>query len=228
MHFPKWLGLGLLSALGAVIGAVAVVGVQAASREGEHKAPSRAAEPARRADRSDYKLSARLARLEGRVSALGTDAPPPSGAEAAAADSARAGGDAEQRLTEPPVASPAVREEFWAAQRATWAAHDAEVADPEWAPRTSSAVSDDLAELAHEVSFAFSSVDCRTTTCLTKITWSSTDAATAQYTRLLHHPYRANCQRSFVLDEDEAGAPQASGTLFFDCETWRAEGQAEL
>ena len=61
--------------------------------------------------------------------------------------------------------------------------HDAEPADPRWAPSTTSLLETDLRSLATAGTFKLVAVDCRTQLCIAELDWPSPDRAGAEYAR---------------------------------------------
>jgi hypothetical protein len=206
-------GLGLVVA-GVVVGALASVTLAGRRPPGPKPERGEAAQAAavRQADLD--RVEARLRLLESRphqvVPAGG--APVPSAAP-----------KVEEGADEPtPEAGQA---EFWDKVRRSVDAHIAEPADPAWAARTSASLSSDLTPLAEKGHFRVASLDCRTTTCLAKLDWPAGADVRHEYGKLLHEPYRANCTRSFVLEQKPSASGEQEGLLLFDCESWRADGE---
>jgi hypothetical protein len=115
--------------------------------------------------------------------------------------------------------------EFWEKVRQSVREHNAEPLDAQWAAKTNSLLNVDLSRLASSNHFSVVSVDCRNTTCLSKVRWQSTGEALNEYGKLLHEPYQANCERNIVLDEDPAPDGRQEATMLFECESWRADGE---
>jgi hypothetical protein len=102
--------------------------------------------------------------------------------------------------------------------------HDAEPADPHWAPSTASFIETDLRSLATAGTFKLVAVDCRTQLCVAELEWPSPDKAGAEYARLVQHIYPANCPRTLVLPEAANPGQPVKAKLLFECASWRAGG----
>ena len=101
----------------------------------------------------------------------------------------------------------------------------AEPVDSAWSRKTSALINSDLASLSADRQFNVVSMECRTTNCLARLTWKTTDEATRDYRELMHHRYAANCTRSILLDDEPDSFGEQKGMLFFECESWRAGGE---
>jgi hypothetical protein len=115
-------------------------------------------------------------------------------------------------------------------KRATYARHDAlvrahreEPVDPAWAGKTSAMLKSDLAEVAQSSSFEVVETECKTTSCVATMKWATYGKAQAEWRKLLHHGYQANCSREITLPEPSDQSAPYQATLVLDCETWRAE-----
>jgi hypothetical protein len=102
--------------------------------------------------------------------------------------------------------------------------HDAEPADPRWAPRTTSFIETDLRSLAIAGTFTLVAVDCRTQLCVAELEWPSPDKAGVEYATLVQHIYPANCARTLVLPEAASPGQPVKAKLLFECASWRAGG----
>ena len=105
------------------------------------------------------------------------------------------------------------------------AMHNAEAVDRAWAQRTSVILESDIAQASKGLNMKVGKLDCRTTTCMARVEWTSRGNASNEYTALLHHSYRANCGRSVLIDDEPGANGKATGTLLMNCEQWRSEGE---
>jgi hypothetical protein len=103
----------------------------------------------------------------------------------------------------------------------------AEPAEPAWAAKTSTLLRTDIHDIATQSRFRLLNVDCRTTLCLARVEWESRGAASDEYRRLVHHPYRANCGKSVLVDENVNPNGSVGGSVLFECEEWRGSGEQE-
>lgn len=81
----------------------------------------------------------------------------------------------------------------------------------------------DLGEIAQTSSFELVQTECRTTSCLATMQWPTYGKAQAEWRKLLHHGYQANCSREITLPEPSDETAPYQATLVLDCEGWRAE-----
>jgi hypothetical protein len=88
-------------------------------------------------------------------------------------------------------------------------AHNDETVDEPWATTAATILREDLTTAAAGAGFTIVALDCRTRSCVSTVRWPSSEQASHQWRRLLHHPMRANCTRSVLL----ADAPEPGGTI---------------
>jgi hypothetical protein len=121
---------------------------------------------------------------------------------------------------EEPPDPDAARAEIIASHAAAIDAHWQERSDASWAPRATDATHRDLEGIAvqAEVPFEIMDVDCRSTTCLAELEWSSYGAAVGGYPDLLHHAYALDCARRIVLPEPATSHDDRyRASLVIDC-----------
>jgi hypothetical protein len=200
---PLW--VAILAGIFAGISTSLLVSAMLVRRDRARSAPAESDPPAQTvppADRSaSWLRDARLAQLERRLSEIERQPAP-----------AVAGG---------PPAAPADGTRRYEQEIRN---HDAEPADPRWAPGTNSLIETDLRSLAASGTFKVVGVDCRTQLCVADVQWPSPDKAGAEYVSLVHHLYPANCPRTMVLPPAAEPGQPVTAKLLFECAEWRAAG----
>jgi len=69
------------------------------------------------------------------------------------------------------------------------------------------------------------SVECHTTNCLARLEWADGATAGREHAALAHYPYKANCGRTVLLDKERQVDGKQGAMLFFNCESWRVDGE---
>ncbi len=95
--------------------------------------------------------------------------------------------------------------------------HSREPLDATWSHEARGSFSVDLAALTRGQSFTARSIDCRSTTCVITVEWSSYAEATGSYPLLLQHAYGMDCMRSILLPEPADPTARYQASLFLDC-----------
>ncbi|PTL75742.1 hypothetical protein DAT35_52760 [Vitiosangium sp. GDMCC 1.1324] len=139
--------------------------------------------------------------------------------------SARAAPREQTRPSRPPPPPPPSPEEakqrILQRQRAQLEAHQREPLDFVWAKEAHSSFAADLSSLSREAAFRVRNIDCRTTTCVVNLEWTSYEEASTSYPRLLQHAYGLDCTRSIVLPEPEDPHVSYQANLLLDCKNLR-------
>ncbi len=152
-------------------------------------------------------LEARLAELEGATPAEEEDSPvhPTSAVE---------------QETPPSIdgeIAEAQRQEAIAEWEAQLDSHSTEPRDPSWAVDIERSFAEQLEQL-DEGALDVESVECRTTTCLAAIQFSSFRDATEYFAELLHHDYAGGCGTSITMPEPERSDEPYTARLLLRCE----------
>jgi hypothetical protein len=165
-------------------------------------------------------LQRRIAQLEARPSVL-----PPAATAAADAVNLPASDEAS---ADPLWSTPDERRErFWQGVEDSLAEHEAEPLDGPWATSTAGLFRQDLQKLEESQSFRLDSLDCRSRTCVARLSWRSVEQASAGWREVLHQTYSANCAKSVVLSDDVDPSGEQRALVYFDCTDWRdGRGQA--
>jgi hypothetical protein len=103
-------------------------------------------------------------------------------------------------------------------------AHHDEPRDAKWASSTEGMLAADLAGVRDKGKFAVVGVDCRMTSCVTVLEWSSYDEALHGYGATLREPFHVNCGQEILLPPPPNPAAPYQASMVFDCEGWRAAG----
>jgi hypothetical protein len=165
--------------------------------------------------RNSLELGARLDRMASRLGALESQR------AAVEQSAATAREPAAERETERSLDAEERRRQFWEDQRRELAEHESEGIEASWAKPTAEVLAADIAQIPRLSQGRLLSMDCRTTTCLAKISWPSRAVASAEYQELLHNAYRANCARSIVVDDEPSADGTTHANLIFNCEEAR-------
>lgn len=201
------MGKHLLVAIsGALLGVAIMLAVQSHGDAGSAIAPP--ALPASRAphppgDARDRVLAARLDRLEARFAETAATA-------AAAPDPASPGSAA-------PVDRQAGLDDARRAFARRLVDHAAAPRDAAWAAATERAITAAIAKLARDgqPGFALAAVDCRSSTCVARLQWPSSDAARVDARAIVENA-DVPCARQIVLPE-AAGGGSYEASLLFGC-----------
>lgn len=108
------------------------------------------------------------------------------------------------------------------------AQHRADAVDRPWAATTLQLFSKDLATAAAPSGASVLAFDCRTSSCDGRVEWNSRQQAIKSYAELIHTSFRANCEKTILLDDEPAANGKWQASLYFDCAGWRAEGSVPL
>ena len=149
----------------------------------------------------------RLAALEEAVRTMQAraqaQAPAPDGARPAASVEAEA----------PPRAS---RPDEGAVHADLLARHNSEPVDPTWAPATTLTIQTQLAA-SPGTSYQLEGVDCRSTTCVANLRWSSRTAADQELDEVVGSTSAGPCTRRLTLPNEAGERDAYRASLFFDC-----------
>ncbi len=101
----------------------------------------------------------------------------------------------------------------------------AEPDDPRWSRGAAAALRKNFEDLGIRSKFKVASLECRTTSCLAKLSWPSYDGAAKAWRSVLHAQTAINCARSVFVPppEGDQGDREYEGTVYFDCTEARAE-----
>jgi hypothetical protein len=206
MNMRRLLGAALTMICGSAAGAAIVVCLQGGLLAGKAAA-------AREAIRSEPAAAApvqpQIVYVTTPAAASAGETPPP-----APPPSSTAAGPSDDR-----EAQRAANAAYWAKRLDS---HQQEARDDRWAKSTQRALQGDLDSLGRDVGFKVRDVDCRTTTCLAKLTWPSQGDAIRQRRRLAQAGYSKACNREvFSPPPAEGTGGQYEGNVLFDCESDR-------
>jgi len=103
-------------------------------------------------------------------------------------------------------------------------AHRNEPRDAKWARATERKLEADLVKVSDKAKFKVVGVDCRMTTCIGILEWSSYEDALRGYGATFREPFEVNCGQEIVLPPPPDPKAPYQGNMVFDCEGWRAAG----
>lgn len=109
------------------------------------------------------------------------------------------------------------RAEHLADHEAAIAKHWASPVDPSWSGKSASSFQKDLGDVASKGKFDVVRVDCRSSSCLGTLEWSSYDDAKRNFENVLVHSYDVNCAREIFLPEPANAQARYQATAVFDC-----------
>jgi hypothetical protein len=97
--------------------------------------------------------------------------------------------------------------------------HSREQLSSAWAPKTTELLARDVQELQDATGLKANQVDCRSSSCLIHVRFSSYAAARASFATLLHHRYQVNCTRRVALPPPgDPSQPYESVVVLEGCE----------
>jgi hypothetical protein len=103
-------------------------------------------------------------------------------------------------------------------------AHRNEPRDAKWARATERMLEADLVKVSDKAKFKVVGVDCRMTTCVSILQWSSYDEALRGYGATFREPFEVNCGQEVLLPAPADPRAPYQASMVFDCEGWRAAG----
>jgi hypothetical protein len=98
------------------------------------------------------------------------------------------------------------------------ARHARDAVDPAWSPKTTRSFKDDLAKMTANGGFDVVRVDCRTTSCVSTLSWPSYGAASRSYSQVLVARYQANCSRDVILTPPADLMARHEAQVVFECD----------
>jgi hypothetical protein len=107
-------------------------------------------------------------------------------------------------------------------------AHERDAKDPDWGPTSTALLEASLRAESQRGMFSTVSVDCRTTTCVATLEWTSPEAAEQRSRWVAAAPLATNCSRQLRLSDTPGGDGARRAVLLLDCADWRAEGSQPL
>jgi hypothetical protein len=212
----RWIvATGTLVAAGLFGGGVVAARLLSERPEARAHAAEAVDAPAAAADTSNLEL--RIRQLEERAA--------PSPAQGAASSTAAP----EARETAPSASvapSPEESTRRWLDQMAARKSQvAAEPEDRSWSREATAAFRKDFDALSARGKFKVSDVECKTTSCLAKLSWGSYADATKSWHGVLLARYTKNCAKQVFVPPPEPGQAGSAyeGTVFFDCTEDRAQ-----
>lgn len=114
----------------------------------------------------------------------------------------------------------------WAEQqRAREAQVAAEPVDRNWSREATASFRKDFETLGARDRFQVTDLECKTTSCLAKLSWGSYGDARKTWHDVLHGRYEKGCARQVFVPPPDQGQSDSSyeGTVYFDCTQDRAK-----
>jgi hypothetical protein len=97
--------------------------------------------------------------------------------------------------------------------------HDQERANPHWAKATERVLFAELSDFGHDAGFDVSNIDCRSTTCVATLKWSSYSDAQQAAAKIVERRYSKKCGKELFLAPTEGSSSSYEASLLLDCES---------